>query len=478
MTLSPAPEIQNIVDLISNTADGYTTVFFVAAEKDGPLEMVAYQSLSRHIDTAVKIGPGEGLIGWVHKNNQPVNVDQFESDTRRLMFYSNDESIKSFMAVPLPQINGVLAVDSKNRYVFTDKSHKILSQFAGFLELVYQRLQTTRLGEITAEAFDFKCRFEKALSQRLESGKSLDQAMGLLKRYAGVEACFLVAVYPGNPKQYFILAYDVTGGAVLTAEALPVESGLAGWVLQHRKPLILDRTRTPGDRGFIFYPEEQLKFYPSFIGHPLIWDGRLRGGLFLAGERAVQYEDPQLKALEAAAARLTAGVELELLFKRLSELTRLDSQTGLPHRAHFMTRMNRMIKVAAIKHEPIIVLLVEVLGLEECAAEIGQDAVQEALKIIVHEMLEKYPQKAEVGHLSYGMIALALPGRDDSEVLETSKKIARQFSDFPLDSFEGRIKLRFRASASGFKPETMTAEAMVLKAIKQLRQHSISLFGE
>ena len=150
-----AKELQSLVDLVSNTTDAYTTVLFLAPEPGQALAIAAYQSLSQNIDTQVLIGPGEGLIGWVYKNNKPVNVDKFDRDTRRLLFYKEDESIKSFMAVPLPGIPGVLAVDSKQRYVFTEKNQKILNQFGETIELVIKRGEQADRVIGLDEAMDF-----------------------------------------------------------------------------------------------------------------------------------------------------------------------------------------------------------------------------------------------------------------------------------------------------------------------------------
>ena len=54
---------------------------------------------------------------------------QFDRDTRNLKLYLRDEGIKSFMAVPVGDA-GVLCVDSKRNYVFTEKNQKILQDFA------------------------------------------------------------------------------------------------------------------------------------------------------------------------------------------------------------------------------------------------------------------------------------------------------------------------------------------------------------
>ena len=198
--LSSNQEIQGLIDIISNTLEAFTTALFIAPKQDGKLELVSYQSLSRNIDLEVVIGPGEGLIGWVHKNGKPINVDQFETDTRRLLFYKTDESIKSFMAVPLGDINGVLAVDSKQKYIFTEKSQKILYQFSLSLQMMVKRLEIARHTQSMSAALAFLSELEELLGLG-NNGKTIDLALSLIRKYAGAEACFFDRTDSGRTGQ-------------------------------------------------------------------------------------------------------------------------------------------------------------------------------------------------------------------------------------------------------------------------------------
>ena len=79
-------ELQRVIELISNTTEAYTSALFLAPKKGEPLRLVAYHSLSQHINPGVSINLGEGLVGWVFKNNKAVNINKFDQDTRRLFF--------------------------------------------------------------------------------------------------------------------------------------------------------------------------------------------------------------------------------------------------------------------------------------------------------------------------------------------------------------------------------------------------------
>ncbi len=95
-------ELQALVDLCLNNLEGFSVTLFVADYEGGPLKLRAYRSLSPNIDSQVAVHSGQGLVGWAYKTGEVVNVDQVSFGSDRLLFYTRDENIKSFMAVRLP----------------------------------------------------------------------------------------------------------------------------------------------------------------------------------------------------------------------------------------------------------------------------------------------------------------------------------------------------------------------------------------
>ncbi len=123
--------IRDIIFLVSNVMEGYSVALFVA-DKEGEncLRLFCYDSFSKNIEKDCRLEKGEGLIGWVYREQKPLVVNNFDNDTSTLRLYTKNEDIKSFMAVPLPYKKGVLCVDSKKSYVFTEEKEKIFKQIS------------------------------------------------------------------------------------------------------------------------------------------------------------------------------------------------------------------------------------------------------------------------------------------------------------------------------------------------------------
>lgn len=132
--MKPTSLEEHILGLICSVFEAYSAVLFLPDE-DESCRIGASFSLGDTISTNCIVKPGKGLIGWILRNRQPVLVSNFEQHNRGLGYYSDEEDeerIKAFMGCPLPS-GGVLCVDSKRQYSFSEKDQKILQLFAELL---------------------------------------------------------------------------------------------------------------------------------------------------------------------------------------------------------------------------------------------------------------------------------------------------------------------------------------------------------
>ena len=470
MTVSPTPdrEIQGLIDIICNTTEAFTAALFLAPHADEPLTLHAWQSLSRNINKFVKIEPGDGLVGWVHKNGKAVNVNKFDRDTRNLLFYLIDESIKSFMAVPLPEINGVLVVDSKQRYVFTEKSQKILDQFGKALTEMYKRHRFLDGLSGVSEELEFKTELEETLVHRLGNEDIMDKVLGLIREFSGARAAFLTAVPPGDPERYFIIGSDSEVDIGLDRGRFNLDHGLAGWIMLKRQALRLDRSRAEGKRSFVFDTEENLRDFPAFAGYPLVWGNKIRGGLMLVGTKAFEGDPALIKGLDFAARRLAAAMEIEFLYERVAEMGNLDPQVGLPHRTFFAKRLARMFKLASVRRENISLLLLKLVNLDDVARESGQTTARDILKEGARHLLSVCSPEHELGHVEYGILAVGLIGLGDDKIEEMIEETASYLADRPLKNSEGRVRIRMIHTVVRAPEDANSAETLIRIGLEQL----------
>ena len=272
-------QLDDIAVLLSNCLDAYTAGVFIWDDRSKLLTLRAFHSLSKHIISKVQFSPEDGgLIGWVAKNMQPLTVDHFDRDSRILPYYGSDENIKSFLAVPLHRPRGVICVDSKRQYVFTNKDQKLLSGFA--------TVAANALGAERESMHHLRQRQLLTLWRRADAlpadtddpapylTRLLDSVCPYLQADAG-----LVAVPIKDGESLQPVAASGSLPVTILRNAYPVDQGIMGWIYQNRKSLTIPKFRSPTRIPFLFGPRDGIGTIGGLIGMPLAWEAEEVGGV-------------------------------------------------------------------------------------------------------------------------------------------------------------------------------------------------------
>jgi hypothetical protein len=244
------------VRMVANVFDAHTAALFVRIVPGESLNLVAWESLSAHIIPHCSIQVGHGLIGWVAREGKDLHVTRFDRDTRTLGLYEKDVEIKAFLASPLPGADGVLMVDSKNRYAFPDKKQRILKDCAEVAAALWAARKCRR-------EMDFYRRW-----QDMFTGPSgdLDQLLTSLTSVLGVGSA-LVAYRKNGQKTFSIKASTgLSESAGLKRRRFSADKGLVSWVFRHKNHLVLGRFGENRQKSYLLWPGEPFDRGPVFVG--------------------------------------------------------------------------------------------------------------------------------------------------------------------------------------------------------------------
>ncbi len=122
--------LDNLLEIIANSVDAYTVCFFL--KEKNKLKLLSFFSLSQNIKKDAEIKIEESFIGIISKYKKPVNLKGDDTDYKFKEIYKKNEEIKSYFILPVGN-RGIIYVDSKRMYFFTEKHQKNLSYFAKFL---------------------------------------------------------------------------------------------------------------------------------------------------------------------------------------------------------------------------------------------------------------------------------------------------------------------------------------------------------
>jgi len=271
-----------ILGIICSVFDAYSAVLFLPNKKQECCQITESFSLGDKVILSASILPGKGLVGWISKNNQPLLVPNFDQRQSYLGYYDDKEeaSIKAFMGCPIPS-GGVLCVDSKRQYSFSDKDHKILQLFSELIAIQFPAKDSKIKLEEVPKYFK---QMEKIQNLRFSYKRwplFLHNFLLILEETTGFSYCAFASVYPdgegynieGESSPLIIDGNDTVG--------LPINSGIVGWVFRDGQPIFTSGTGT-SPTALLFGKLQNVPDFKTIICLPVIINKSTRGVVCLA----------------------------------------------------------------------------------------------------------------------------------------------------------------------------------------------------
>jgi len=251
--------LERFIETVSDCLEAFTAALLLSDSAGRCARLVSFHSLSDQITPDVVIRDGQGAIGWVLREQRPLNITRFKEDSRALGIYSRDAGIKAFLAVPLPDRRGILMVDSKNRFAFTEKHERILKSLAHSALHLLNVEQIRHQSELLAGIVKWQ------MDMHPDRRQALSSLMGVL----GLDICLLARRLAESPfytvdQAIFIKCNEKA--AVLGDGRFRVDMGLCGWIIKHRNDIMLDRFAGDQRLSYLVSPDEPFDCGPIVIG--------------------------------------------------------------------------------------------------------------------------------------------------------------------------------------------------------------------
>ncbi len=290
-----ASALQSTVELLSNVTEAFTAALFLFGNDKNELRIAAFHTLSKKLDEDVVIHPGGGIIGWVAKNGQAVNIPNFDRRINSLGIYDDEEEIKSFLAVPVGQ-EGVLSVDSKQTYLFTDKDQKILEGFAHLFQNLVKAERLKNREKSYAKMLSLLHVVDQTCGRAEDLECFCSDVLEVVREFTGTELGFFASL-DRSSKRYRVEKAVGLSDPNFEGTSYPATSGLAGWIYRERQPLILRRIRDKEKRSYVFSTKDPIKKFQSFIGWPLEAGNKRIGIMGVVGLEPKEWNADQMAVL-------------------------------------------------------------------------------------------------------------------------------------------------------------------------------------
>lgn len=230
----------------------------------------------------IRLRVGDGVAGWVAQHGEILNIKNAYDDSRFQPAFDKHSGYKTNTILCAPmrdnqqRITGVVQVLNKKDSAFNEDDEAMLLAIASQASIA---IENTKLYRSLLEKNRHLVKAQKELERRvseldllLDLEQSVNAAAFLteflqqvarnLTKTIGARAASIVLRTNGND-DYFVLDTKEDGGAAVRRFKLAPGSDIAGWVIDHGKPAIIDAPTS--DARCYASIDEHLHFAPDNI---------------------------------------------------------------------------------------------------------------------------------------------------------------------------------------------------------------------
>ena len=294
-----------LAELIANVTSAYSCVIFWA-DHEKTLHIKASCTQSQEFLHTSQISFGTGLVGWVAENQTKLSVSPFEHDARSLLYYSANQELESFIAMPIlddgKELLGVLVCDSQREDAFDKNTENTLNSFIKQIIALHQMdARFTALIPQKQSNPDVMMEFIEGLRHQRKEEDLFEFACRLPKEIAAYEALVVVSTAERGVG---------IGGAYSMSNNEQLNHKLLESICRHKKVLC-------SQKNVRILSQNDKDSQMAFLSIPFHALDKEVGSLNLTAPRGEEFSEDEIASLETIARVMGQVLENIRLKERL-----------------------------------------------------------------------------------------------------------------------------------------------------------------
>lgn len=309
-------DVSKTLKEIVKVVNGFTkadSVFVYLLEKDKK-ELILMASKTPHKEElgTIKIKSGEGITGWVAKQNKPVVITENAFQDKRFKGFDvlPEDKYEAFLSVPIifkGKVSGVVNVQHKKPHEYADETVNLINMIAKQIGGIIEHALLYEETKIKANQFDSLVK----VSQSITSEAYLDEILNLIvlvtAEMMNSKICSIMLIDGKKGDELAIRATQSLSHDYKTKPNLKIKQSLLGDVVRTKKPIVVEDVREDGR-----YAHRDLAIkekLTSMVAVPMMVKKNVVGVINIYTKEVHTFTDEEIDMIQMVANQAAVAVE-------------------------------------------------------------------------------------------------------------------------------------------------------------------------
>ncbi len=456
--------LYDIMETIRSTIHPFTVILYLI-DNDMHLKGREILSNSEWIDMDKPLKQDDPYIGWILKNKKSLLLNEIKDEIKGIPYYTRNEGIKSFMAVPAIKDNdiiGIICVDSLEVQAFTDEHVKLLTVITNqIIDLIDNiELQYNLRYDMYEKGAMYT--FVRTLSQHIDPTTIGQASLQEIIRITGVNAG--IFAFKDEKKAFEVAAVQTIDreltGKSFVADMTPILDGLAENQLSAINQITASQVKILYPALYHLYEPDKLFKYTAIIS--------LRTKIEEVGV-VVLYMNNMLNErisiiLDTLINQIATSLYNSILFNKLQKLAITDGLTGLHNHRHFQEHIETEVKEALRYNKPLTMLMLDIDHFKKINDTYGHpqgDSLLKKISEIIMQTIRDVDYAARYGGEEFCVV---LPNTDGKGAYKIAERLRKKIEALHINYDNRDIRFTISIGISGIPEDAANKSEIISHA--------------
>jgi len=313
--------LSQIIDIVLKESGGDSIFLYLLDRQNKALVLRASKNPHPRMLGKIKLKIGEGITGWVARENKPVSISNNASDDPRFKFFHNlpEDKYQAFLSVPIinkDRVIGVINIQHKKPHEYSESTISLIKTIAN---QIGSAIENARLyDEMKKKALQVEAL--SALSRNIASNLYLKGILQLIVTMTAElmqsKICSIMLLSPDR-KELIIEATQSLSQEYLSKPNISVNNSISGRVILQKRPVsILDVTR---ESDFLYPEIARKEGLCSLLSVPMMVKEDVIGIINCYTEKPHEFSEEETAIVQAVANQAAIAIQNTQLMEELME---------------------------------------------------------------------------------------------------------------------------------------------------------------